>query len=123
MLRPATPLSVLLFAAFALLLLSVISTPIIKAIPLGTYEGVSFGVFGWCKGDDCSPIEIGYNTSKNADYPPYMPLEEAISIPILTDHLCQRISLPLLSPPLSTFRMRLERHYLRFSSFIPSPAS
>ncbi|KAI8962632.1 pali-domain-containing protein [Daldinia sp. FL1419] len=65
MLRPATPLTVLLFAAFAMLLLAVLSTPIIKAIPLGTYKGVNFGVFGFCEGDGrCSPIEIGYDTSK-----------------------------------------------------------
>ncbi|ORY67707.1 SUR7/PalI family-domain-containing protein [Pseudomassariella vexata] len=63
MLRPATPLAILLFAAFALLLMSVLSTPIIEAIPLGTFEGVSFGVFGFCKGDGCSPFEIGYDTS------------------------------------------------------------
>lgn len=61
MLRPATPLSVLLFAAFALLLLSVLSSPIIKGIPLGQWEGVDFGVFGYCVGNACTPIEIGYN--------------------------------------------------------------
>ncbi|KAI1079671.1 pali-domain-containing protein [Whalleya microplaca] len=64
MLRPATPLTVLLFAAFAMLLLAVLSTPIIKAIPLGTYKGVSYGVFGYCNGDVCSPVEIGYDTTK-----------------------------------------------------------
>lgn len=63
MLRPATPLAVLLFVAFALLLISVLSTPIIKAIPLGTFRGVNFGVFGYCKPDGCSNIEIGYDTS------------------------------------------------------------
>lgn len=62
MLRPATPLTIILFAAFALLLLSVLSTPIIKAIPLGTYEDASYGVFGYCEGGKCSPIEIGYDT-------------------------------------------------------------
>ncbi|KAH8907414.1 pali-domain-containing protein, partial [Coniochaeta sp. PMI_546] len=63
MLRPATPLAVLLFAAFALLLISVLSTPIIKPIPLGNFRGVNFGVFGYCKPDSCSSIEIGYDTS------------------------------------------------------------
>ncbi|MCJ1304162.1 regulator of ime2, partial [Hypocenomyce scalaris] len=62
MLRPATPLSLLLFVAFVLLLLSVISTPIVKAIPLANYDGVDFGVFGYCKGDQCSPIRVGYTT-------------------------------------------------------------
>lgn len=62
MLRPATPLAILLFAAFAMLLLAVLSTPIIKAIPLGTYKGVNFGVFGWCDSTKCSPIEIGYDS-------------------------------------------------------------
>lgn len=62
MLRPATPLSVLLFVAFGLLLISVLSTPIIQAIPLGHFNSFNFGVFGYCKGDDCSKIEIGYDT-------------------------------------------------------------
>ncbi|KAI2639295.1 pali-domain-containing protein [Xylaria nigripes] len=68
MLRPATPLAILLFVAFVLLLLSVLSTPIIKAIPLGVYKpenggSVNFGVFGYCEGNVCGPIEIGYDTS------------------------------------------------------------
>ncbi|KAL2020228.1 hypothetical protein VTK56DRAFT_8654 [Thermocarpiscus australiensis] len=61
MLRPATPLSVLLFAAFVLLLLSVLSTPIIRPIPLGSWQGVDFGVFGYCDGNGCTSIEIGYD--------------------------------------------------------------
>lgn len=64
MLRPATPLTILLFAAFVLLLISVISTPIVKSIPLASYGGVDFGVFGWCKGTTCSNIEIGYSTGE-----------------------------------------------------------
>ncbi|KAK6352354.1 regulator of ime2 [Orbilia blumenaviensis] len=61
MIRAATPLTILLFAAFALLLISVISVPIIKPITLATYGDVSYGVFGYCVGNQCSPIEIGYN--------------------------------------------------------------
>ncbi|TPX14446.1 uncharacterized protein E0L32_005410 [Thyridium curvatum] len=75
MLRPATPLAVLLGVAFALLLIAVLSTPIIKQIPLGAFHGVTFGVFGVCKADGtCSKIEIGYNTGQflssddNADF-------------------------------------------------------
>jgi hypothetical protein len=69
MLRPATPLSVLLFAAFALLLLSVISTPIISAIPLGSWEGIDFGVFGYCTPTSgCTPIEIGYDVRECCPY-------------------------------------------------------
>lgn len=65
MLRPATPMSLLLLAAFALMLLSTLSTPIIKAIPLGSFQGVNFGVFGVCKADgSCTGIEIGYDTCK-----------------------------------------------------------
>jgi hypothetical protein len=64
MLRPATPLSVLLLVAFVLLLISVISTPIIKQIPLASFGGVDFGVFGFCQGSTCSKIEIGYNTGE-----------------------------------------------------------
>ncbi|KFY63506.1 hypothetical protein V496_03917, partial [Pseudogymnoascus sp. VKM F-4515 (FW-2607)] len=63
MLRPATPLTILLFAAFVLLLISVISVPIVKPIVLGEFDGVSYGVFGHCKGNVCSKMEIGYNPS------------------------------------------------------------
>ena len=66
MLRPATPLTILLFAAFVLLMISVISTPIIKQIPLASYGGVDFGVFGYCEASGCSPIEVGYSTRELA---------------------------------------------------------
>ena len=69
MLRPATPLSVLLFAAFVLLLLSVLSTPIISAIPLGSWEGIDFGVFGFCTPNGCTPIEIGYDVREYKPHP------------------------------------------------------
>ncbi|AEO65047.1 uncharacterized protein THITE_56897 [Thermothielavioides terrestris NRRL 8126] len=61
MLRPATPLSVLLFAAFVLLMLSVLSTPIIRVIPLASWQGVDFGVFGYCDKNGCTSIGIGYD--------------------------------------------------------------
>ncbi|KAK7418705.1 regulator of ime2 [Neonectria magnoliae] len=64
MLRPATPLALMMGVAFALLLLAVLSVPIIEAIPLGDYNGVTFGVFGFCQsGKGCSSIGIGYDTS------------------------------------------------------------
>ncbi|KAE8552671.1 hypothetical protein EYB25_004050 [Talaromyces marneffei] len=62
LLKPATPLSVLLFIAFALLLLSTLSTPVIKAIPLATYQNVDFGVFGYCRGSQCIAARVGYDT-------------------------------------------------------------
>ena len=62
LLRPATPLSVIFFVAFVLLLLSTISTPVIHAIPLGARQGYNFGVFGYCKGDVCSKFQLGYTT-------------------------------------------------------------
>ncbi|KAL6880951.1 pali domain-containing protein [Trichoderma novae-zelandiae] len=61
MLRPATPLTVLLGIAFALLLLSVLSAPIISAIPLGSFQDVQFGVFGFCRHSGCSSVGIGYD--------------------------------------------------------------
>ncbi len=62
MLRPATPLAILLAGAFVLLLISVISAPIVKSIYLGKANDVVFGVFGYCpaKGD-CSSVGIGYD--------------------------------------------------------------
>ena len=67
MLRPATPLALIFLLAFILLLLSTLSTPIIKAIPLGSYEGYDYGVFGYCKtGEFCSSIAIGYDSGMHA---------------------------------------------------------
>ena len=60
MLRPATPLAIILFIAFVLLLISVISTPVVKGIPLATFQGTDYGVFGFCKGNQCSGIKVGY---------------------------------------------------------------
>ncbi|KAF2857008.1 pali-domain-containing protein [Plenodomus tracheiphilus IPT5] len=62
MLRPATPLSILFFVAFCLLLLSTLSTPLIKSIPLATYRGIHFGVLGYCDNGDCKGPMVGYNT-------------------------------------------------------------
>ena len=67
LLKPATPLSILLLIAFALLILSVISTPIVKGIPLASFQNVDYGVFGYCKNDRCTNIHIGYTSSA---YPP-----------------------------------------------------
>lgn len=63
MLRPATPLSILFFVAFVLLLVSTLSTPVIKGVPLASYKGTSYGVWGYCTDNGtCSKIEIGYDT-------------------------------------------------------------
>ena len=63
--RPITGLSIILFAAFALLLLSTLSTPIIESISLGKFGGVKFGVFGYCReGSGCSSVKIGYNLGR-----------------------------------------------------------
>ncbi|KAI5845563.1 SUR7/PalI family-domain-containing protein [Tricharina praecox] len=62
MFRPATPLSILLLAAFALLLLSTLSSPIINSINIATFGGVKFGVFGWCSDTaGCSKVGFGYD--------------------------------------------------------------
>lgn len=54
----------MLFAAFVLLLLSTLSTPLIKGVPLGSFEGFDFGVFGYCRPDgSCTGFELGYDTS------------------------------------------------------------
>lgn len=64
MLRPATPLTILFFVAFVLLLISTISTPIVEGIPLAKFNGVSFGVFGYCRPTGCSNIQIGYSVGE-----------------------------------------------------------
>ncbi|OJZ89030.1 hypothetical protein ASPFODRAFT_127548 [Aspergillus luchuensis CBS 106.47] len=60
LLKPATPLTILLLIAFALLLISVISTPIVKSIALARHDNIDYGVFGYCKGDVCTSIHVGY---------------------------------------------------------------
>lgn len=61
MLRPATPLSICFLAAFVLLLISTLSTPIIESLPLASFEGINYGVLGACKGDnECTGIRVGY---------------------------------------------------------------
>ncbi|KAL2831099.1 SUR7/PalI family-domain-containing protein [Aspergillus cavernicola] len=62
LLKPATPLTLLLLVAFVLLLLSVLSTPIVKNIPLATFDNVEYGVFGYCKAGTCTAIHVGYTT-------------------------------------------------------------
>lgn len=69
MLRPATPLTILFFLAFVLLLLATISTPIVKAIPLAEVRGVKFGVFGYCTATDCTPIQVGYSVGMKTPFP------------------------------------------------------
>ncbi|KAJ5692296.1 pH-response regulator protein palI/RIM9 [Penicillium macrosclerotiorum] len=73
LLKPATPLTILLLVAFALLLISCLSTPVVKGIPLATYSNVDYGVFGYCQGDKCTAIHVGYtsfpsDSSSNDDF-------------------------------------------------------
>lgn len=69
LLKPATPLTLLLLVAFVLLLLSCLSTPIIKAIPLATFSNVDYGVFGYCQGNSCTKIHVGYTSSESPPTP------------------------------------------------------
>jgi len=75
--RAATPATVFLIAAFVLLLLSVISVPITKSIALGSFNGVSFGVFGYCVNGKCSSVQLGYNPGSSV-LPPLLILDQAI---------------------------------------------
>lgn len=97
LLRPATPLSILFLAAFALLLLSTISTPIIKAIPLAEFDGVTYGVFGYCEGDSCSSMGIGYTTGMSASFFAYF--RRAITDPALQMTVASRIVTPTSTFP------------------------
>lgn len=99
MLRPATPLALIFLIAFVLLLLSTLSTPIIKAIPLGSFEGSNFGVFGYCNTDDgtCSPIAIGYDLDAKVYRPE---ADGSFSVPRTTR---QSLSAILVVHPIATF--------------------
>ncbi|KGO69871.1 Actin cortical patch SUR7/pH-response regulator PalI [Penicillium italicum] len=63
LLKPATPLAILLLIAFVLLLLSCLSTPIVRGIPLASFKDVDYGVFGYCKGSTCTNIHVGYTSN------------------------------------------------------------
>ncbi|TGZ80558.1 pali-domain-containing protein [Ascodesmis nigricans] len=66
--RPATAISILLLAAFVLLLLSVLSAPIVESITIASYKGVKFGVFGYCSDSKgCGSVGIGYNMDNAMD--------------------------------------------------------
>ncbi|PHH76226.1 hypothetical protein CDD80_1712 [Ophiocordyceps camponoti-rufipedis] len=66
MFRPSTPLSVLLLAAFVLLLATTLSVPILKTIPLASFNDVNFGALGFCKGDQCT-LTLGLDTAALLD--------------------------------------------------------
>jgi hypothetical protein len=76
--RAATPATVFLLAAFVLLLLSVISVPITKSIALGSFNGVSFGVFGYCVNGKCSKVQLGYNPGSSVHIP-FLMVDQAIA--------------------------------------------
>lgn len=65
MLRPATPLTILLAVAVALLIIAVISAPVTSSIYLGKADNTVFGVFGRCTGGKCSSAGLGYNDGGN----------------------------------------------------------
>ncbi|KAJ5772264.1 hypothetical protein N7520_002793 [Penicillium odoratum] len=67
LLKPATPLTILLFIAFALMLITCISTPIVKGIPLATYKNVDYGVFGYCDKNSCTGISVGYTSTNDGN--------------------------------------------------------
>ncbi|KAK9459627.1 SUR7/PalI family-domain-containing protein [Lipomyces oligophaga] len=66
-LRGVAPVCLLLAIAFGLQLVSVISVPVIDSIVLANYEGVKFGVFGYCTSSNCSTVRIGYPESIVSD--------------------------------------------------------
>ncbi|OAA75467.1 Actin cortical patch SUR7/pH-response regulator PalI [Akanthomyces lecanii RCEF 1005] len=63
MLRPATPLTILLAVALALLIIAVISAPVTKSIYLGKADDTIYGVFGRCTGGKCSSVGLGYDVT------------------------------------------------------------
>ncbi|KAH7126897.1 SUR7/PalI family-domain-containing protein [Dendryphion nanum] len=113
MLRPATPLSILFFIAFVLLLLSTLSTPVIRGIPLATFRGINFGVLGYCDGNDCHGPMVGYNTDGLFDAP-----DSEFSLPSATRHSLSSI---LIVHPVAAF-MTLICFVLAVAAHFHSPA-
>ncbi|KAI5309853.1 regulator of ime2 [Ascosphaera atra] len=63
----ATPLAILLFIAFAFLVIATITTPVIKQLRIAVVDDVYYGVLGYCKGDgdgNCSGYSVGYDPDK-----------------------------------------------------------
>lgn len=112
MLRPATPLSILFFIAFVLLLLTTLSTPIIRSIPLATYQGTNFGVLGFCNTTRCDGPRIGYNTEG------LFTNESDFSLPYATRHSLSSI---LIVHPVAAF-MTLICFVLAVAAHFHSPA-
>ncbi|KPV77353.1 uncharacterized protein RHOBADRAFT_23882, partial [Rhodotorula graminis WP1] len=67
--RPATPGTIVVFAATVLLVLVSVSTPLLKTfyfldatISSGSIKGtVKLGTFGYCVGNKCTSAKLGYN--------------------------------------------------------------
>ncbi|KZM19886.1 uncharacterized protein EKO05_0004317 [Ascochyta rabiei] len=115
MLRPATPLSILFFVAFCLLLLSTLSTPVIPAIPLATYRGTNFGVLGYCpNGGSCKGPMIGYDTETLFQDQP----DTDFSLPAASRHALSSI---LIVHPVAAF-MTLICFGLAIAAHFHSPA-
>lgn len=94
MLRPATPLSLIFLVAFVFFLLASLSVPIVKNIPLGQHDDTVYGVFGFCKGDDCSDIGLGYSAAD---------LETASNSFKLSPDARKTLSLLLIAHPVAAF--------------------
>jgi hypothetical protein len=111
MLRPATPLTIVLLISFVLLLLSTLSSPIIPSIPIATFKGVHFGVFGYCQPDHgCTNVRVGYTTGL---LPSPRSSSQANNI--------QMVSLHLKMTQSSIYRRTLVDPFLHFSSFTLLP--
>jgi len=62
---PTTPVAVLVFAAFLLMLVTALSLSFDKGVPLGSFDGVLYGgLFGTCYATACSSATFGYDPSE-----------------------------------------------------------
>ncbi|CCF59978.1 hypothetical protein KAFR_0I01980 [Kazachstania africana CBS 2517] len=54
-------IAVFQFASMALLIICCITAPVFKQIGLSKYDGITYGVFGYCEDDSCSKASASYN--------------------------------------------------------------
>lgn len=98
MLRPATPLTILLTAALGLLIISVISAPLTKSIYLGKAGDTIYGVLGRCTGDKCTKAAIGYDVSADGSATFTLPeaTRQTLAKTLILHPVAAAVTLPML---------------------------
>lgn len=57
-------ITILQFVSMAFLIICCVTAPVFKQIGLSKYNDITYGVFGYCNGNNCSKASASYNPSQ-----------------------------------------------------------